>query len=45
MSNDKLTFSIDKDLKIELKIHAVKNETTVSKLLNQIIKDYLNENK
>ena len=45
MSNDKLTFSIDKDLKIELKIYAVKHETTVSKLLNQIIADYLNENK
>ena len=45
MSTDKLTFSIDEDLKIELKVYAVKNKTTVSKLLNQIIADYLNENK
>ena len=45
MSKDKLTFSIDKDLKIELKVIAVKKETTVTKLLNQIITDYVNENK
>lgn len=45
MGNDKLTFSIDEDLKIELKILAVRKKTTVTKLLNQIIIDYLNENK
>lgn len=45
MGNDKLTFSIDKDLKIELKVLAVRKETTVTKLLNQIIQDYVNENK
>jgi hypothetical protein len=45
MSNDTLTFSIDKDLKIELKVIAVRKETTVTKLLNQIITDYVNENK
>jgi hypothetical protein len=45
MSKDTLTFSIDKDLKIELKVLAVRQETTVTKLLNQIITDYVNENK
>lgn len=45
MSNDTLTFSIDKDLKIELKVIAVRKETTVTQLLNQIITDYVNENK
>lgn len=45
MSNDKLTFSIDKDLKIELKVLAVRQETTVTQLLNKIIQDYVNENK
>jgi predicted transcriptional regulator len=45
MSKDTLTFSIDKDLKIELKVLAVRQETTVTQLLNQIIEDYVNENK
>ena len=45
MSKDTLTFSIDKDLKIELKVLAVRQETTVTKLLNQIITNYVNENK
>jgi hypothetical protein len=45
MGNDTLTFSIDKDLKIELKVIAVRKETTVTQLLNQIITDYVNENK
>ena len=45
MSKDTLTFSIDKDLKIELKVLAVRQETTVTQLLNKIIQDYVNENK
>ena len=45
MGNDTLTFSIDKDLKIELKVIAVRKETTVTQLLNQIITDYVNESK
>ena len=45
MTKDSLTFSIDKDLKIELKVIAVRKETTVTQLLNQIITDYVNENK
>ena len=45
MVKETLTFKIDKDLKIELKVIAVRKETTVTKLLNQIITDYVNENK
>ena len=45
MSQDTLTFSIDKDLKIELKVIAVRKETTLTKLLNEILTDYVNENK
>lgn len=45
MSKDTLTFSIEKDLKIELKVIAVRQETTVTQLLNKIIQDYVNENK
>jgi hypothetical protein len=45
MSQDTLTFSIDKDLKIELKVLAVRKETTLTKLLNEILTDYVNENK
>ena len=45
MVKETLTFKIDKDLKIELKVLAVRQETTVTQLLNQIIEDYVNENK
>jgi hypothetical protein len=45
MSQDTITFSIDKDLKIELKVLAVRKETTLTKLLNEILTDYVNENK
>ena len=45
MTNDTLTFSIDKDLKIELKVLAVRKETTLTKLLNEILTDYVNQNK
>lgn len=39
MGNDTLTFSIDKDLKIELKVIAIRRETTLTKLLNEILED------
>ena len=45
MSKETLTINIDKDLKIELKVLAVRQETTVTQLLNQIIEDYVNQNK
>ena len=45
MVQDTITFSLDKDLKIELKVIAVRKETTLTKLLNEILIDYVNENK
>ena len=45
MGNDTLTFSIDKDLKIELKVIAVRKETTVTEILNNLITEYVEENK
>ena len=45
MTKETLTINIDKDLKIELKVLAVRKETTVTQLLNEIINDYVNENK
>jgi predicted transcriptional regulator len=45
MVKETLTINIEKDLKIELKVLAVRQETTVTQLLNQIIEDYVNENK
>ena len=45
MVRDTITFSLDKDLKIELKVIAVRKETTLTKLLNEILIDYVNENK
>jgi predicted HicB family RNase H-like nuclease len=40
-----LTFQIDKDLKIELKVLAIRQEKSLTKLLNEIISSYVNENK
>jgi predicted HicB family RNase H-like nuclease len=40
-----LTFHIEKDLKIELKVLAVRQEKSLTQLLNEIITDYINENK
>ena len=45
MTKETLTFLIDKDIKIELKVIAVRRETTLTKLLNEILTDYVNENK
>ena len=45
MTKETLTVLIDKDLKIELKVIAVRRETTLTKLLNEILTDYVNENK
>ena len=45
MSKDTLTFNIDKDLKIELKVIALRKETTVTQLLTEMIEEYVNENK
>ena len=40
-----LTFQIDKELKIELKVLAVRQEKSLTRLLNEILTDYVNENK
>lgn len=40
-----LTFQIEKDLKIELKVLAVRQDKSLTNLLNEIITDYVNENK
>jgi predicted HicB family RNase H-like nuclease len=45
MVKETLTFKIDKDLKIELKVLAVRQEITLTQLLNKILEDYVNENK
>ena len=45
MVKETLTFSIDKDLKIELKVLAVRREVTLTNLLNEILTEYINENK
>jgi len=45
MTKETLTINIDKELKIELKVIALRKETTVTQLLNQMIVDYVNKNK
>ena len=45
MSKVLLNISIDKELRDELKIIAVKNNTTITEILTEHIKEYINENK
>ena len=45
MVKETLTFQIEKDLKIELKVLAVRQEKSLTLLLNEIIENYVNENK
>ena len=45
MSKETLTFQIEKDLKIELKVIAVRQEKSLTKLLNEVLLDFVNENK
>lgn len=45
MANDTITFSIDKDLKTELKLIAVKQNLTITEILTNFIQDYVDENK
>ena len=40
-----MTFSIDKDLKQELKIIALKQDRAVKDILCELIQDFVNENK
>ena len=45
MTKDSLTFSIDKDLKLELQIIALKQNRSVTSIITELIEDYVNENK
>ena len=45
MVKETITFSIDKDLKIELKVLAVRQEKTLTNLLNDVLSDYVEKNK
>jgi predicted transcriptional regulator len=45
MSETTMTFSIEKDLKQELKIIALKQDKAVKDILNELIQDFVNENK
>jgi hypothetical protein len=45
MTKETITFSIEKDLKIELKVLAVRQEKTLTQLLNDVLLDYVNKNK
>lgn len=45
MVKETITFSIDKDLKIELKVLAVRQEKTLTQLLNDVLLDYVDKNK
>ena len=40
-----LNINIDKELRDELKIIAIKNDTTITEILTDYIKQYVNENK
>jgi len=45
MSTVLLNINIDKDLRDELKITCIKNDTTITDVLTEYIKQYVNENK
>lgn len=45
MSTETLTINIEKELKTELKIIALKQNTTVTDILLTFIQDFVNENK
>ena len=45
MSKVLLNINIDKELRDELKIVAIKNDTTITEILVEYIKQYIEENK
>ena len=45
MPSDKITFVIDKELKTELKMIAVKKNTTITEIMTSFVREYVNENK
>ena len=45
MTTSRMTFDIDKELKLELKMIALKQDRAVKDILNDLIQDFVNENK
>lgn len=45
MSISRMTFDIDKELKTELQIIALKQNKSVKDILHDLIQDFVNENK
>ena len=45
MVKDTLTFQIDKELKTELKVIALKQDKKLKDILSELIQDFVNENK
>ena len=45
MENSYIHFKIDKELKTELQIIALKQNTNITQLLTEYIQEYVNENK
>ena len=45
MTNETLTVSIDKDLKFEVKMIALKQNRTVTDIVTDLLQDFVNENK
>ncbi len=45
MTNARMTFDIDKELKTELQIIALKQDRAVKDILHDLIQDFVNENK
>ena len=45
METSFIHFKIDKELKTELQIIALKQNTNITQLLTEFIQDYVNENK
>ena len=45
MDNSYIHFKIDKDLKTEFQIIALKQNTNITQVLTEFIQDYVNENK
>ena len=45
MTKSRMTFDIDKELKQELKIIALKQDRSVKDILGELIQEFVNENK
>ena len=43
MAKDKLNISIDEELKIQLKIIAIKEKKTVSEIISELVQKYIDE--